>query len=70
MQSSGKVSQLKAMFPEMDNGVLASVLGAKGDDMDKAIEALLALNVTTLSEQDKKAAKKSNFSEVLQKVSS
>jgi len=63
-----KVSQLKAMFPDMDAGVIASVLSTKGDDADKAIEALLSLNSTTLSEHDKKAAKKANFNEVLQKV--
>ena len=67
MQSS-KVSQLQVMFPDMDAGTISSVLGAKNDNVDQAIEALLALNVTTLSEEDKKRAKDSNFNEVLQKV--
>jgi len=39
-----KVEQLKVLFPQFDNEVLQSVLEAKSNSIDDAVDALLAMD--------------------------
>jgi hypothetical protein len=46
----GKVEDLKAMFPDIGADVILEVLHQKGDDIQKAIDALIAMNYTCKSQ--------------------
>lgn len=66
--SSTQLTQLKSMFPGVDNTVIASVFNAQKGNMDQTIESLLSMNQTTLTPQDKEKAKRENFNSVVAKV--